>query len=692
MYIKPNIVFNPTGISKALIQIPNWVIWSLVKTSSKSKPQKRIVYIKPPIFGQNKPTIQLASINKVDPRQSFNSALNQYNQHDDIAGLGLLLTNNLVCIDLDDILNQPTSDDLRNKHLQILSQSAFTEVSQSGNGTHTFIQANIPKSYTSTPGVELYETKRFIAMTGHRYNDSPSDIDPPNGKQLIDALINEFYSCKAGGTGYQEPAYVNEGDRDNAVTAHCGYLFYMLDDDSEIMIELLTFNSHKCRPPLPDDQVLKIYNSIKRTNDSKLDTIAQTICHVGDIDLWFDLNTMIARTNQSLNTKYLKDFPGTRGKKPKITTWLPKQTGYQEVDMLTWKPTPYATNNKIIVEHNTRKLNTWEGYNTTPTPGDIQPWLDHLTHLIPEEDYRDALLWWIAFSVQCPQLKCQWHPIIAGAYGAGKDALFRPIATIFGNAYKTMGNTNIKSDYHDALYRTKFVHISEANNLRHQAIDFYKRITTSEASPNIMLNIKGKAQIIQENLCSVLAITNNLDAFKFDRNERRALVLRAPIVMTEEQKDTYFNNWLYKNGPEHLFDHLLNFNLDAYSPNELPYRTTHLQSMFDLTQSDSEILIEEMLEEFDIALPELISDRLNTNDNYSMAKIKVWLETNGWTRWDSHNRSKRIRRKIAGKMVVKSRDWYVRIDCPYHNSTPPDMFNEIERIEKLWLHLNRRVI
>lgn len=468
-----------------------------------------------------------------------------------------------------------------------------------------------------------------------------------------------------------------------------GHYIATSESVQDAVVRLYAYNQEHCVPPLDEQELQTIIKSISEKEKQRVAKYVNNIYHVMTSDTWYDYNDNVNVSSASLNTRYLKEFPGGKNQLPKITSWLPKQEGYNEVADFTWSPLPYGNSMRTIREGAKLLLNTWDGFAVTPKPGNVQPWLDHLVHLIPEENYRRALLWWIAFTIQQPHLKCAWQPIILGISGAGKDALFRPIATILGRSFKSIGNKDIKGDYDDGLYQTKLLHISEAAGLRGPAIEFYKRITTHESSTMQMLNIKCAGKVYQQNICNVLVITNNLDAMKFDRDERRAFVLKASEVMTEAQQTAYFDNWLEKGGPEHLFDYLLNYDLSEFKPGVRPYKTVYFNELFDITRSDEEVRLEAFLQDYEIARPELLADVFGGDDRYSIKTVTLWLEMNGWTRWDRHDGTKKIIKTVGGVSKIKPRNWYVKKDSIFDGCKAATMYDEVERIEKIFSSLNR---
>jgi len=478
--------------------------------------------------------------------------------------------------------------------------------------------------------------------------------------------------------------------RDTTMTKICGRLIAKGVSLEAVLAKMIGYNEAICVPPLPISDITRIVQSVnsihQRNQAERYGHILENIYHIKETNTWYDFSDDSEVTGQALDTAYAVEFPGGNNKPKKITKFLSEHPEAKRVVNRTWLPMPYQTEARVIHDGKRSLLNTWRGFAIEPSPGSVQPWLDLLAHVIPEEDYREALLWWMAYTMQHPDKKISWQPIIIGTQGAGKDALFEPLAKILGKAYRMGGNDSLVDGYDDDLYETKLLHISEAYGLSGKAIDHYKRITATEASDMQTLNIKSKAKVMQRNICSVVVISNNIDAMKFDREERRAFVLRAPEKLTEEQKSAYYEGWLHLGGSAHLFHYLLNYDLSKFTPTTRPYRTTHFDALLDITMSDSDIKMEELLSEFEAALPSLIIDHIGIDDRYNNLnkRVKAYLEGNGWVRWDSTAKMKDPKIRKSGEPKPESRDWYVKKGGKFDGCKARDMYDEAQRVRDIF--------
>jgi hypothetical protein len=61
---------------------------------------------------------------------------------------------------------------------------------------------------------------------------------------------------------------IQEGERNNAIASLAGHLFWHGIDPTVVLDLLLCWNAHRCRPPLPDDEVARTVDSIMRLHES----------------------------------------------------------------------------------------------------------------------------------------------------------------------------------------------------------------------------------------------------------------------------------------------------------------------------------------------------------------------------------------------------------------------------------------
>jgi hypothetical protein len=183
-------ILNPSSqIPRELTDRKQWVLWRLVQKEDQPKPSKV------PFSA-----LTLQACNPTDPTHwaTYDQALASLNRAPGyFNGLGFALLENIICIDLDNALTQRG---IRIPFAQsILDQlpASFTEVSQSGHGLHWFgfgkvpgsrVKFNLPDGYS----VEIYDSRRFIALTGKLFSDAPNSL--AEAQPAIDALYGHWMS------------------------------------------------------------------------------------------------------------------------------------------------------------------------------------------------------------------------------------------------------------------------------------------------------------------------------------------------------------------------------------------------------------------------------------------------------------------------------------------------------------------
>ena len=676
--------FNHNAIPQDLKDHDQWVCWSSVYTIDKDsgvindKPSKRPVYA---IDGK----IHLAKWNAM----SFDDAMKLMGTSQDIHGLGFIFTADdpFIVIDFDNLVDR--NDD---RFGFINNADTYVEKSVSGKGYHMIVKGKLNKQYV-TQGVEIYGagTHRLIAMTGDLAFKKCEDIKEDQG--VVDALVQAYFNGESGSGRYKLPSMVVEGERNNNMMSYVGSLFSKGLSLDEVESKVHKANAERFKPPLDEDVVEGMCKRILSAREKDIDMadarnqdVVDRYIFVTTSNKYYDTITRTELTDKAMNVKYGHREFGGRGN-PRPVTWLVRQNNLRKVERVGWMPSPYGKEreNQIIIDGPRSMVNSWEGFAITPAEGDVQPWLDHVAHLMGDVEYQKNFIDRLAFDVQHPDKKCNWTPALFGTYGAGKDAVFDPIMTIFGSASKLIGSNSVKSSFDDGFIGAKIVVISEIKGLGGDALEELKRSTASGASKWIELDPKGRSPVRQVNVVSVYIITNHPDALKLDKNERRFYVNHCKVAMNEDQKKAYFTHWLERdNGAARLMHFLLNRDLSGFNPNKLPRHTSGFLTMVDSTQRDYEALLNDWLdlEKFEFAYqvvhPRHIQMRLSEQAGGVKAdtsQIKTWLINNGFNQCE-----KRIRQR-GGERNFKSRGYFVSGD--FADLDPGEMYDEISRIEEV---------
>jgi len=154
--------------TKTLRELPRWFLWKLeLHDGKQTKVPYRIDGEKASSTNPNDWTDFETACRAFDPAK--------YN------GLGFVLTkeDGIICIDLDGCI---TDGKISNAALYIVKNfNSWTEISQSGKGLHIFVRGTKPTDKCrATPrefkSLEVYDSDRYIAMTGNHLPGTPPEI------------------------------------------------------------------------------------------------------------------------------------------------------------------------------------------------------------------------------------------------------------------------------------------------------------------------------------------------------------------------------------------------------------------------------------------------------------------------------------------------------------------------------------
>ena len=192
--------------------------------------------------------------------------------------------NGIVGIDIDDAFDADgTLSDLA--HDVISTCQGYTERSKSGRGYHIFVKGEVPfKGKNNLAGVEVYKTARFFIMTGHKAS-AVGHI--PENQGALDYIVDKYFpetrektsttvtpriynpewDCPKGSKRIRiKPNYpvIPDGCRNICLTSLAGMMHSIGYSKGQIYRELRHANDTACRPPLHDNELKAICNSVTK--------------------------------------------------------------------------------------------------------------------------------------------------------------------------------------------------------------------------------------------------------------------------------------------------------------------------------------------------------------------------------------------------------------------------------------------
>lgn len=146
-------------------QVPQWVLWRLEK--DRTGRLTKIPY---------RPNERRASSTDPETWTSFAEALDAY-RAGGFDGVGFVLTEGLVAWDLDDCIDPETGEIQSWATAIVEAVDSYTEITPSGQGLRIIARATLPLAGRRTGDVEVYQSKRYITVTGRHFPGTPETIE-----------------------------------------------------------------------------------------------------------------------------------------------------------------------------------------------------------------------------------------------------------------------------------------------------------------------------------------------------------------------------------------------------------------------------------------------------------------------------------------------------------------------------------
>jgi hypothetical protein len=194
-----------------------------------------------------------------------------------------------------------------------------------------------------------------------------------------------------------------------------------------------------------------------------------------------------------------------------------------KVDSMTFRPE--LTPGSIIETDGLRFVNTYVPIDVEMSDGDITPFNDHLSRLIPDERDRTILLSYMAACVQFKGYKIQWAPLIQGYVGNGKTLLTRCVAHAVGKRYSHWPKASkLDSEFNLWMSNKIFIAVEDifVSQDKNEVLETLKPMITG--GDGIEIQGKGADQKSGDICCNFMFNTNHKNAIKDVTKDRRYCV------------------------------------------------------------------------------------------------------------------------------------------------------------------------
>ncbi|MEB8097767.1 phage/plasmid primase, P4 family [Staphylococcus xylosus] len=177
---------NEEEIPEELKQLDKWVLWRAEWI------EKQQVYSKVPYSTEG----YKASSTNVSTWLEFQDVVSLCDSDEQYNGIGFVLSDddNYICLDIDDAVNHDTGQ-LKTDLAIEMTELTYCELSPSGTGLHCFFKGTLPderKKKRTDLDIELYDTGRFMTVTGHTIGQSEICDD----QETINNIVERYFKAE----------------------------------------------------------------------------------------------------------------------------------------------------------------------------------------------------------------------------------------------------------------------------------------------------------------------------------------------------------------------------------------------------------------------------------------------------------------------------------------------------------------
>lgn len=230
-------------------------------------------------------------------------------------------------------------------------------------------------------------------------------------------------------------------------------------------------------------------------------------------------------------------------------------------------------------------LNTYKPSPVVALEGDATPFVEFLTHLVPEDSEREHLVKMIAWTVRYPGQKLS-HALLLRTQeqGTGKSTLLSIWGELMGesNVRKTTSK-ELNSDYQGYLPGRLLILCEELNlGQGHRVYNDLKDLITGDKA---IVNEKYLRQRLWPNYASFAFLTNLAITMLIEDKDRRFFFIDSPATRREADYYVRFNEWWRANLGviRHYLDQV---DLTEFKPYAPPPMTTAKQRLIEHSRSE----------------------------------------------------------------------------------------------------------
>jgi hypothetical protein len=239
-----------------------------------------------------------------------------------------------------------------------------------------------------------------------------------------------------------------------------------------------------------------------------------------------------------------------------------------------------------------KKLNLWSQSGCFPRAGDVSLFLQLTDIVVSEPNLRPWVLRHIAYPLQNPGAKMPNAPIIRGPQGTGKSLWAATVAKPYGVNASWVGKSELKSSFNGWAANKQLVIGEEiTGGGGREFADQLKNLITGQTYQH---NQKYQPTMELPNTTNFIFLTNRMDAFHLDDDDRRFTVCETASTPASPEFYRRYGEWLALDGGSAVHDYLLKLELGSFNPYERAPMSKAKERMIAASRSQVEEFVHEL--------------------------------------------------------------------------------------------------
>jgi len=306
---------------------------------------------------------------------------------------------------------------------------------------------------------------------------------------------------------------------------------------------------------------------------------------------------------------------------------------------------------QVFEKDGVRYLNDYVPHNPNRVPGDVTPFLEHISYLVPDELNAQFLIKWMAFCVQNLGRKMKSAILLfSPAEGVGKTTLYKILRYCIGEAYcSQIQQHQITSQFNSwavnkLLIGAEEIAIKGNYEDRSTSMDKWKYLITEDY---LAINSKNDKEYELPNFINLMLFSNNPTPITLTPTSRRFFVWQ--VEATAKPKDYYIKlyEWFEKDGYAKVCNYLMEVNLAGFDADAPPPKTKYFYDLVEKTSNPVHQQLDTLFESNSFPFTDKTALVSPQHLEKALKDIGIKINTNSLLEWLRKN----------GACKVKQIDW-----------------------------------